>query len=66
MNKVDYFHHSPRGDYTDKSIAKLREEIHRIYVNGNGTIRIKYFHKHNAAKYVYVEKMASDVWSDYW
>ena len=58
----NYFHHSPRGDYTDKSIAKLREE-NRIYVNGNGTIRIKYFHKHNS-KYVYVEKMASDVWSD--
>ena len=57
-----WFHHSPRGDYTDESIRKLDEEG-RIYRSGNGTIRIKYFHDSNN-KFVFVKKIISDVWDD--
>jgi len=33
---------SPRGDYTDESVERLRAEG-RIHVTGRGTVRIKYF-----------------------
>ena len=39
-----YFKTAPRGDYTDKSIAKLRKEG-RVYKTRNGNIRIIYFLK---------------------
>ena len=57
-----YFHHSPRGDYTDASIEKLKQD-NRVYINSNNSIRIKYFHKHDN-KYVYVDKIISDTWND--
>ena len=60
--KGRWFHHSPRGDYTDDSVRELEKE-ERIYRNSNGTIRIKYFHESDK-KFVYVKKIISDVWDD--
>ena len=57
-----WFHHAPRGHYTDKSIEKMEAEG-RIYINSKGTIRIKYFHRSDD-KFVYVKKLIGDVWDD--
>ena len=40
--KGRWFKTSPRGDYTDKSIERLRKED-RVYKTKTGSIRIKYF-----------------------
>ncbi len=60
--KGRWFHHSPRGDYTDDSIQQLEKEG-RIYRNENGTIRIKYLHDSDK-KFVYLNKIVSDIWDD--
>ena len=53
---------SPRGDYTDKSIARLRSEG-RIYETRTGTIRIKYFLEEYGSE-VIEYKLAGDTWLD--
>ncbi len=60
--KGRWFHHSPRGDYTNDSIRKLDKE-ERIYQSSSGTIRIKYFHTSDK-KFVFVKKIIGDVWDD--
>ena len=57
-----WFHHAPRGHYTDASVRQLESEG-RIYRNSRGTIRIKYFHRSDE-KYIYVKKLVGDVWDD--
>ena len=54
------FKTSPRGDYTDESIARLRAEG-RIYESRTGNIRIKYFLE-RSGKFVYEPKLVGDVW----
>ena len=53
---------SPRGDYTDESIERLKTE-NRIYITKNGTIRIKYFLK-NKKKQIIEDVLIGDTWSD--
>ena len=56
------FKTSPRGDYTDKSIARLEREG-RIYRTSSGGIRIKY--PLERRKDTVIEKtLIGDVWSD--
>lgn len=58
-----WFKTSPRGDYTDDSIEKLKKED-RIFITNNGNIRIKYFLESDD-KYIYENNIAiGDVWSD--
>lgn len=57
-----WFKTSPRGDYTDESIARLRE-AGRIHTTETGSIRIKYPLK-TEGDYVVEAIMASDVWVD--
>ena len=54
------FKTAPRGNYTDKSIAELRDEG-RIYETRNGNIRIKYFLE-RVGDFVLEPKMVGDVW----
>ena len=57
-----WFKTSPRGDYTDASIAKL-ESQNRIYRTRNNKIRIKYFLDTHRGSVV--EKLPiGDVWTD--
>ena len=56
------FKTSPRGDYTNASIERLRKEK-RIYETSNGVIRIKYFLKRDG-KNIIEEKLAGDSWTD--
>ena len=56
-----YFKTSPRGDYTDKSIERLRKE-NRIYTTRNGNIRIKYFLESDN-RFVYEPKLCGSVWN---
>jgi adenine-specific DNA-methyltransferase len=57
-----WFKTSPRGDYTDASIAELRKQ-NRIYETKNGGIRIKYFLESDD-RFIYEEQLIGDVWSD--
>jgi len=58
-----YFKTSPRGDYTDESIAEL-EKQNRVYRTSTGGIRIKYFIDQNA-KGKWVERLPADcLWLD--
>ncbi|MBI1912097.1 MAG: site-specific DNA-methyltransferase [Deltaproteobacteria bacterium] len=57
-----WFKTSPRGDYTDESIAMLSKE-NRIYRTRTGTIRIKYFLKEDG-DYIIEDKLVGDVWDD--
>ena len=56
------FKTSPRGDYTDESIANLEAEG-RIYYTRNGNIRIKYYLDIKNGQIVEY-KLSGDVWSD--
>lgn len=56
------FKTSPRGDYTDKSIARLEAEG-RIYRTQTGSIRIKY-HLERSGDKVIEKKLVGDVWDD--
>ena len=56
------FRTSPRGDYTDESIARLEREG-RIYRTNRGNIRIKY-HMERRGNTVIEEKLIGDVWDD--
>jgi len=53
---------SPRGDYTDESIERLRKEG-RIHVTRTGKIRIKYFAKEDETS-IYVARTVSNSWHD--
>ncbi|GIW91479.1 MAG: site-specific DNA-methyltransferase [Pirellulaceae bacterium] len=57
-----WFKTAPRGDYTDESIAQLREED-RIYESSSGNIRIKYFLREEGG-FVIEDKRIGDVWTD--
>lgn len=56
------FKTSPRGDYTDESVARLEEEG-RIYRTKKGNIRIKY-HLERIEDTIYEDKLVGDVWTD--
>ncbi len=57
-----WFKTAPRGDYTDDSIARLRQEG-RIWETRNGNIRIKYVLEQNGP-YVIEPVPVGDVWLD--
>ena len=57
-----WFKTSPRGDYTDKSIARLRTEG-RVHDTRNGAVRIKYFLEEDR-RGVIEYKLAGDTWLD--
>lgn len=57
-----WFKTSPRGDYTDASIEKFRQE-NRIYVTRNGGIRIKYFLE-TEDDWILEKLPAGDSWTD--
>ncbi len=57
-----WFKTAPRGDYTDKSIARLEKEG-RIHRTRTGRIRIKYFVKEEDGLLI-EEKLVGDVWDD--
>lgn len=56
------FKTSPRGDYTDESIAKLEAEG-RIHHTRNGNIRIKYYLEIKNGQII-ERKLSGDVWRD--
>jgi len=58
-----YYYTLPKGDYTEKSIAKLEKEG-RIYRSSGGKIRIKYFVEKTNDGYFLRKKKISDVWTD--
>lgn len=59
-----YFTTAPRGDYTDRSIAKLREEG-RIYDSSGGKVYIKYFLTKGDDGRWYKEQPVDALWDDY-
>ena len=59
-----YFTTAPRGDYTDASIAKLREQG-RVYESSTGTIYIKYFLTPGQGGRWYKEQPVDALWDDY-
>ena len=56
------FKTSPRGDYTDESIARLEQEG-RIYRTAQGSVRIKY-HLRRRGNFVIEDSLIGDVWDD--
>ena len=59
-----YFTTAPRGDYTDISIAKLREEG-RVFESSTGTIYIKYFLTLGDDRRWYKEQPVDALWDDF-
>ena len=59
-----YFTTAPRGDYTDKSIAALRQQ-NRVYDSPTGTVYIKYFLTKGADGRWYKEQPVDTLWDDY-
>ena len=58
-----YYYTTPRGDYTDTSIAKL-EADGRIEYTKNGNARVRYFLPMDSSGQVFRHKQLHDVWSD--
>ena len=58
-----YYYTTPRGDYTDQSIARLKGED-RIEYTGRGTVRVRHFLLSDALGNVVRRKQLHDVWSD--
>ena len=58
-----WFKTSPRGDYTDDSIARLDAEG-RIHRTKNGGLRIKYFLEHDNKGNVVEKSLLGDTWLD--
>ena len=58
-----YYYDLPRGDYTDKSIAKLEAEG-RIRRTGKGTVRVMFFLEQDSKGNLLREKTIPSVWSD--
>ena len=61
-DKGRWFKTSPRGDYTDESVARLEAEG-RIHRTTSGSVRIKYFLPEEAGTVV-EEALVGDVWLD--
>ena len=59
-----YFTTAPRGDYTDLSIAKLRQEG-RVFESSTGTIYIKYFLTLGDDGRWYKEQPVDALWDDF-
>lgn len=59
-----YFTTAPRGDYTDKSIAKLRKEG-RVFESATGTIYIKYFLRKGTGGCWYKDQPVDALWDDF-
>ena len=57
-----WFKTSPRGDYSDESIAKLDKEG-RIYKTNTGSVRIKYFLE-TEGKYILEKINVGNCWDD--
>lgn len=57
-----WFKTSPRGDYTDESMAALEKEG-RVYTTRNGTMRVKYFLREDG-EHLIEDKLVGDVWDD--
>ena len=57
-----WFKTSPRGDYTDESVERLRSEG-RIHETRTGNIRVKYFLEEDR-RGVIENKLAGDTWFD--
>lgn len=61
-DKHGYYYTTPKGDYTDKSIEKLKKE-NRIHITRNGKVRVKHYLIKRGEDY-YRKKKLSDVWAD--
>ncbi len=59
-----YFTTAPRGDYTDDSIARLREEG-RVYDSSAGKVYIKYFLTRGDDGRWYKEQPVDALWDDF-
>lgn len=57
-----WFKTSPRGDYTDRSIAGLRA-AGRVHETRGGKIRIKYFLREDG-DHIIEDRLVGDVWDD--
>ena len=57
-----WFKTSPKGDYTDESMAALRKQG-RVYTTRNGKLRVKYFLK-DEGEHLIEDKLIGDVWND--
>jgi site-specific DNA-methyltransferase (adenine-specific) len=53
---------SPRGDYTDESIERLKAEG-RIHVTKSGKVRVKYFVAEDEAA-IYIPRAVTNSWTD--
>lgn len=53
---------SPRGDYTDESVERLKAEG-RIHVTRSGKVRVKYFVAEDEAA-IYIPRAVSNSWHD--
>jgi adenine-specific DNA-methyltransferase len=62
--RASYYTTAPRGDYTDKSVEKLRKEG-RIYESSSGTVYIKYFLTKGDDGRWYKEQPVDALWDDY-
>lgn len=58
-----WYYTLPKGDYTEKSLAKLETEG-RLYKTSGGKIRIKYFVELTPDGYFLKKKKIPDVWDD--
>lgn len=58
-----YYYTTPRGDYTDRSIARLEQEG-RIERTRNGKVRVRHFLPTDEFNMVGRKKQLHDVWSD--
>ncbi|MEM6790358.1 MAG: site-specific DNA-methyltransferase [Myxococcota bacterium] len=59
-----YFTTAPRGDYTDASIAALREE-NRVYDSAGGKVYIKYFLQRGDDGRWYKDQPVDTLWDDF-
>lgn len=57
-----WFKTSPRGDYTDESMAALAKKG-RVYTTKNGSMRVKYFLR-DEGEHLIEDKLIGDVWDD--
>jgi len=59
-----YFTTAPRGDYTDASIAKLREQG-RVFESSTGTIYVKYFLRRGEGNRWFKDQPVDALWNDF-
>lgn len=58
-----YYYDTPKGDYTDKSIERLKKE-NRVRYTRNGKVRIKHFLRTDTNGRTFRRKQQHDVWHD--